>query len=143
MRGAPPQHIPQPADLPAGVTATAALGPAFLMVQVDDSIKRIEPLRQALANHPISREYLFHVIVSKDVPLNDRIMMLWGWFTRFDPLADLYPAGRKVEGNRLVFDFPIAVDARWKTGYPRPVEFDLEVEKRVDRMWPRLGLPDD
>ncbi|BBO73812.1 hypothetical protein DSCW_12290 [Desulfosarcina widdelii] len=143
VRGTPPQHVPRPADLPAGVSATAALGPAFLIVQVDDSIKEIEPLRQALAHHAASREYLFHVIVSKDVPLTDRIMMLWGWFTRFDPLADLYPAGRKVEGNRLLFDFPIAIDARWKTGYPKPVEFDPGVEKRVDRMWPRLGLPDE
>jgi hypothetical protein len=54
--------------------------------------------------------------------------MLWGWFTRFDPLADLYPAGRTVAGNRLIFDFPIAIDARWKTGYPKPVEFDPDVE---------------
>ena len=59
----------------------------------------------------------------------------------FDPLADLYPAGRTVVGNRLVFDFPIAIDARWKTGYPKPVEFDPDVEKRVDRMWHKLGLP--
>ncbi len=143
LRGEAPQQVPDPADLHPDVTATASLGPAFLMVQVSDAVKTIEPLRQALANHPVAAKYIFHVIVSADVPLTDRIMMLWGWFTRFDPLADLHPAGRNVVGNRLVFDFPIAIDARWKTGYPKPVEFDPDVEKRVDCMWHRLGLPDD
>ena len=123
------------------VLATASLGPAFLMVQVSDALKDIEPVRKALSHHPLSRDYLFHVIVSADVPLDDRILMLWGWFTRFDPLADLYPSDRRVVGNRLIFDFPIAIDARWKRGYPKPVEFDPEVERRVDRMWTKLGLP--
>jgi UbiD family decarboxylase len=142
LRGQSPRQVPLSADLHPDVLDTAALGPAFLMVRVKKSLQNIEPLRQALLHHTAAKDYLFHIIVSDDVPLNDRTMMLWGWFTRFDPLADLYPAGRSVVGNRLIFDFPIAIDARWKTGYPKPVEFDPEVEKRVDQMWPTLGLPD-
>lgn len=142
LRGEPPGQVPEPGDVHPDVRDTAALGPAFLMVQVKDSCRDIEPLRQALLHHPAARDYLFHIILSADVPLTDRTLMLWGWFTRFDPLADLYPAGRTVSGNRLVFEFPIAIDARWKTGYPKPVEFDPDVEKRVDRMWKTLGLPD-
>jgi UbiD family decarboxylase len=142
LRGEPPGQVPEPAELHPDVRDTAALGPAFLIVQVADACRDIEPVRQALTRHPAARDYLFHVIVSADVPLSDRTLMLWGWFTRFDPLADLYPAGRTVAGNRLIFDFPIAIDARWKTGYPKPVEFDPDVEKRVDRMWSSLGLPD-
>jgi 3-polyprenyl-4-hydroxybenzoate decarboxylase len=111
------------------------------MVQVKATCRDIEPVRQALIRHTAARDYLFHIIVSEDIPLDDRTRLLWGWFTRFDPLADLYPAGRTVAGNRLVFDFPIAIDARWKTGYPKPVEFDTDVEKRVDRIWSTLGLP--
>ncbi len=133
--------LPRPADLHPEVTDTACLGPAFLMIQVKDSLTELEPLRQALRRHAVAREYLFHVIVSADVPLSDRSMMLWGWFTRFDPLADLYPAARTVVGNRLVFDFPIAIDARWKTGYPKPVEFDPAVKQRVERRWDTLNLP--
>lgn len=140
LRHDPPSHVPAPVDLHPDVQATTALGPAFLIVQVKDACRDIEPLRQALIHNPASRQYLFQIIVSSDVPLTDRILVLWGWFTRFDPLADLYPAGRTVAGNRLIFDFPIAIDARWKTGYPKPVEFDPEVEKRVDRMWKTLGL---
>ena len=142
IRQAQPRHVPQPADVHPDVTATASLGPAFLMVQVADRVPAIEAIRRALVRHPVAKDYLFHVIVSQDVPLDDRIMMLWGWFTRFDPLADLHPAGRTVVGNRLRFDFPIAIDARWKTGYPKPVEFDPKVEKRVDQIWKRLDLAD-
>ena len=142
LRGEPPRHVPAPADLHPHVRDTAALGPAFLMVQVKAACRDIAPLRRQLRHHRSARDYLFHIIVSDDVPLTDRTLMLWGWFTRFDPLADLYPAGRTVVGNRLIFDFPITIDARWKTGYPKPVEFDPDVEKRVDRMWKTLGLPD-
>ncbi len=137
-----PRYVPAPDDLHPEVCGTAALGPAFLMIQVKDTLRDIEPVRQALIHHAAAKDYLFHVIVSADVPLNDRTLMLWGWFTRFDPLADLYPAGRTLAGNRLIFDFPIAIDARWKTGYPKPVEFDPVIEKRVDCMWKTLGLPD-
>lgn len=133
--------VPDAADLHPDVRGTAALGPAFLMVQVKETLRDTAAVRRALMQHEVAREYLFHILVSEDVPLNDRARMLWGWFTRFDPLADLYPAGRHLDGNRLVFDFPIAIDARWKTGYPKPVEFDPQVEKRVDRIWTQLGLP--
>ena len=67
-------------------------------------------------------------------------MRLWGWFTRFDPQADLYPAQRRINGNRLVFDFPILIDACWKKGYPRPVVFDPSVEKRVEQRWDSYGI---
>jgi UbiD family decarboxylase len=141
VRGERSMPLPRPADLHPAVTGTASLGPAFLMVQVETSLTDLEALRQALRRHAVARDYLFHIIVSADVPMNDRSLMLWGWFTRFDPLADLYPAGRTVVGNRLVFEFPIAIDARWKKGYPKPVEFDPAVEKRVERMWDTLNLP--
>jgi 4-hydroxy-3-polyprenylbenzoate decarboxylase len=67
-------------------------------------------------------------------------MRLWGWFTRFDPAADLHPAGSRIQGNRVIFEFPILIDARWKKGYPRPVAFDPEVERRVNENWDRYGI---
>jgi len=140
IRGEAPRHVPEPGDLHPDVLDATALGPAFLLVQVKDACRDTKSVRQALIRHAVARDFLFHIIVSEDVPLNDRTLMLWGWFTRFDPLADIYPAGRTVAGNRLIFEFPIAIDARWKTGYPRPVEFDPDVEKRVDRMWKSLGI---
>jgi 3-polyprenyl-4-hydroxybenzoate decarboxylase len=75
-----------------------------------------------------------------DVPLDDPMMMLWGWFTRFDPLADLHPAAKEVRGNRLIFSFPIAIDATWKTGYRKPVEIDPAVDRLVTEKWTRYGI---
>jgi hypothetical protein len=117
-------------------------GPAFLLVQVDDGLGEVDALQQRLGEHPRTRPYLFHVLLSDDVDLKDPILTLWAWFTRFDPLADLYPARRELSGNRLLLQPPILIDARWKKGYPRPVVFDPAVEKRVMERWGEFGLPD-
>ena len=60
---------------------------------------------------------------------------------RFDPAADLYPAGRQIKANRLLFDFPLIIDARWKQGYPLPVAFDEEIARKVDGQWGQYGIP--
>jgi 4-hydroxy-3-polyprenylbenzoate decarboxylase len=120
-----------------------ALGPTFLVVRLADGCEDLQTLWETLRRNEITRQYLFHVAVSGDVPLDDPVMLLWGWFTRFDPDADLHPAGRRIQGNRLLFDFPIAIDARWKKGYPRPVAFDPAVEKRVNDRWAEYGIKAD
>ena len=136
--GSPPP--PPPADDVAGpVAAMARLGDAFLIAQLRPG-GQPEQARAALANHETTRQYPFHVLVSEDVPLDDPMMILWGWFTRFDPLADLHPASREPAGNRMILRFPIAIDATWKTGYRRPVEFDPEVERAVDDRWHSYGI---
>jgi UbiD family decarboxylase len=139
-RTAPPPDPPSPSDLHPRLTGVRALGPAFLVVRVPDDFDDLQTLWETLRRNEITRQYLFHVTVSDDVPLDDPVMLLWGWFTRFDPAADLHPAGRRVQGNRLLLDFPIAIDARWKKGYPRPVAFDPVVEKRVNERWGEYGI---
>jgi UbiD family decarboxylase len=142
LRDVPPPQSMGGDNLHARIRAMQSLGPAFLLVQVESgtTTREVEAIRQALQADPVAGEYLFQVLLSEDVPLTDRVMVLWGWFTRFDPLADLYPAKRKIVGNRLVFDFPILIDARWKKGYPRPVEFDPEIVRRVADRWKEYGL---
>ena len=127
-------------ELHLQVVEAVAIGPAFLMLKVTDGFNDLSALQELLQNDKVARQYLFHVLVSEDVPVQEPIMRLWGWFTRFDPAADLHPAGHKVRGNRLVFKFPILIDARWKKGYPRPVAFDPEVERRVDENWDSYGI---
>ena len=136
--------------MPASVTdvhlqlrEAVAIGPAFLMLKVTEAFNDLEALGRALRRHEAAGKYLFHILVSEDVDMKDPIMRLWGWFTRFDPAGDLYPAGRDVRGNRLAFEFPILIDARWKKGYPRPVEFDPEIEKRVNARWNSYGISSD
>jgi 4-hydroxy-3-polyprenylbenzoate decarboxylase len=142
LRTQEPAPPPAASEIGCGARTLAALGPAFLLVQTDRGEEGVEDLRQALALHPTARRYLFHVLVSDDVPLNDPILSLWGWFTRFDPSADLYPARHRVAGNRLIFEFPILIDARWKKGYPKPVAFDPAVARQVAEKWKKYGIPE-
>ena len=96
---------------------------------------------QALQEHPATRQYVFQVAVSDDVPIQDDRLALWGWFTRFDPLSDLHPARREQAGNRLILHVPLFFDATWKEGYRLPVAFDPVREQRVTDHWGRYGLP--
>jgi 4-hydroxybenzoate decarboxylase subunit C len=139
-RTAEPPAPPAAGELHPGVRAVSACGPAFLIVQVEDHLSDFKALCETLRHHESASRYPFHVVVGADVPIDDPMMLLWGWFTRFDPAADLHPAGRRIVGNRLLLDFPVAIDARWKKGYPRPVAFDPEVKRRVDAQWKRYGI---
>ena len=138
-------HLP---PLPTSVTEVhlqileaVAIGPAFLMLKISNNCSDVRTLQKLLQRDKVACQYLFHVLVSEDVPIQDPILRLWGWFTRFDPAADIYPAGHAVRGNRLLFEFPILLDARWKKGYPRPVEFDVAVERQVNDNWASYGIP--
>lgn len=140
VRTVPPQAPAKMTEIHPRVSGVAACGPAFLLVQVQDGFDDLSGLCELLRHHEVARHYLFHVVVSADVPLDDPVLSLWGWFTRFDPAMDLHPAARRVQGNRLLLDFPIAIDARWKKGYPPPVAFDPTVARRVDQRWSSYGI---
>ena len=139
LRTRPPDQPPPGLDVHGHILALRRLGPAVLAVQVPKDADT-PAVRTALGQHPITREYLFHVLLSDDVPIDDPAMVLWGWFTRFDPLADIHPARREAAGNRMILHFPIAIDATWKEGYRKPVAFDEDREARIDRHWGRYGI---
>ena len=102
-------------------------------------------IQQALADHPVTAGYLFHVLVSPDVPVEDNRLALWGWFTRFDPYRDFHATRQIVEENRLRFEPPFMIDATWKKGYRKPVAFDPDIAALVDKKWESYGirLPED
>jgi len=139
LRDAPPREPPPARQVHRQIAGLARLGEAFLVAQVADGGDPAA-VREALAEHPVTAQYLFHVLVSADVPLDDPMLVLWGWFTRFDPLADLHPARREQAGNRLLLVPPIAIDATWKVGYRRRVAFDPDVESAVESNWERYGI---
>ncbi len=139
LRTAPPKMPPKPSDIHPHVDALTPFGEAFLIARLKDGADR-EAVREALMRHAVTKEYLFHVLVSMDVPIDDPMMILWGWFTRFDPLADIYPSAKRVEGNRLLFSFPICIDATWKPGYRKPVEIAPEIDHLVTHKWFKYGL---
>jgi UbiD family decarboxylase len=139
LRTTPPPEPPAPDDLHPQIKALTRIGPAFLIVQVAPDAE-LDDVRQRLQQHPVTGQYLFQVLVSEDVPLDNQMLILWGWFTRFDPLCDLHPADRQVAGNRLIMQPPITIDATWKPGYRKPVELDPEVAQRVDQRWSDYGI---
>lgn len=139
-RTQPPLPPPPASEVHSSILGLAAVGEAFLVAQVGKEADKAA-VREALARHEATREYLFHVLVSADVPLDDPRLILWGWFTRFDPHADLYPARSEAVGNRLVLHFPITIDATWKPGYRLPVAFDPDHQRRVEQDWARYNLP--
>ncbi len=139
LRSEPPKAPPKGPDVHDGIDRVAPFGEAFLIVRVVEGADKAA-IREALAAHPGTMEYLFHVLVSEDVPIDDPMMVLWGWFTRFDPLVDIHPAKREMDHNRILFYFPIAIDATWKEGYRKPVVLDPEVKARVEKKWTKYGI---
>ena len=85
QRQTPPPPPPEANEVHKDIIEVSALGKAFLFAQVKDGANK-EAVREALTNHGAAKEYLFHILVSSDVPLDDPVLILWGWFTRFDPL---------------------------------------------------------
>lgn len=134
-----PKAPPRPDSVHTGITAMTTIGPAFLMVQVAETADK-KSVMDALRKNEITSEYMFHVLVSADVPVDSRMMLLWGWFTRFDPQSDIHPSGTSVSGNKLTMKFPVAIDATWKAGYRKPVAFDPDIEARVKKLADKLGL---
>ncbi len=138
-RKKPPADPPPAGEIHKDIIGLTRMGDAVLVAGVSETAD-CTAVRKALAEHPVTGEYLFHVLVSPDVPLDDPRMILWGWFTRFDPLMDLHPARREMAGNRIILHFPIAIDATWKPGYRQPVAFDPARAEQVDRNWDRYGI---
>jgi 4-hydroxy-3-polyprenylbenzoate decarboxylase len=78
--------------------------------------------------------------VSDDVPLDDRTLLLWGIFTRFDAARDVVFSEARLDGAWPRYGGRMAIDATWKPGYPAPIVMDPEVVRRVDGRWRELGL---
>lgn len=130
----PPPPPPDPAQVHPGIRGLRALGEGVLMVQVGEGWNRDE-IQKSLEGHPDTKQYILQVAVSDDVDIHNDMMALWGWFTRFDPYMDIHPAQREMRGNKLVMHFPLLIDATWKQGYRKPVEFDPRIEQRVNDKW--------
>jgi len=138
LRLAPPPP-PRPLEVHPGIRDLRAFGEGVLMVQVSKGWNRDE-IKKSLEGHPVAKQYILQVVVSDDVDIHDDMMALWGWFTRFDPYKDIHPAKRELQGNKMVLHFPLLIDATWKEGYRLPVEFDPDIEQRVNDKWDSYGI---
>ena len=60
---------------------------------------------------------------------------LWTVFTRFEPAADMYSAGQRVERHHVVYEGTILIDARFKSTYPAELICDPDTAATVSRRW--------
>lgn len=78
--------------------------------------------------------------VSEDVPLDDRDLLVWGIFTRFDCARDVVFTRVEHRGPWTTCHGVMGIDATFKPGYPEPLTMDPEVVGRVDRRWGEYGI---
>ena len=75
------------------------------------------------------------VLVDSDIDPADRVRMLWGWFTRFEPARDIRFARTDLYGAVPRYHGRMGFDATFKTGYPDPLTLDPGAEKEALRLW--------
>ncbi|MGH7566985.1 MAG: hypothetical protein ACREK2_09165, partial [Gemmatimonadota bacterium] len=117
-------------------------GDALLVVRVRERDGRTgRAVAERLAAAPELGRYKWAAVVSDDVPLDDRTLVLWGIFTRFDAARDVVFSESRLDGAWPRYAGRMAIDATWKPGYPDPIVMDPDVVRRVDARWGEYGLP--
>lgn len=114
----------------------AAAGAALLVARVRARDGRAgREVAELLARSPRLGRIKWAAVVSDDVPLDDRTLLLWGIFTRFDAARDVVFSDMRLDGAWPRYAGRMAIDATWKPGYPDPIEMDPDVVRLVDRRW--------
>ncbi len=108
---------------------------ALLAVQLDTRPPQTSDILLRLARAPELAGVKLIAGVSPDVRLDDRVSLIWGIFTRFDPARDVRFPEMRMEGAAPVYRGPLCIDAMFKPGYPEPLKMDPDVVKRVDERW--------
>jgi 4-hydroxy-3-polyprenylbenzoate decarboxylase len=129
---APLTEVADPRGFEGDVLAHRLAWGGVLVVQVRDQGRGAV---ERLVRRPEYERVKLLVAVSKDVPLDDDTMLIWGIFTRFDCARDVIPAATETRGAWLASRGPLGIDASWKSGYPEPVASPPEVITAVDSWW--------
>ncbi len=146
---AQPAELPEIPDLTtvdSRILGQRMLGRAILAVQVGDGHPRdvLETVLEALpgAHTAEGPPPLPKIVaaVSPDIPLDDRNLLMWGIFTRFDPARDAFFERSVLRGVWPIHRGRMGIDATFKQGYPEPLEMDPDIVARVDRRWKEYGL---
>ncbi len=110
---------------------------ALLAVQVEGNGREI---LEKMINLPSMPAVSLVAAVSPDVPLDDRVLLPWGIFTRFDCARDTFFHSVELKGGHPVYRGPLYIDATMKPGYPEPLVMTDEIIQRVDRRWNEYGF---
>ncbi|MGH8003449.1 MAG: UbiD family decarboxylase, partial [Limisphaerales bacterium] len=119
-----------------GVEEFVLLENCLLVIKTkDDGRRLVEDLVQKL-----DAQVKMAAAVSADVNLQNEENLLWGIFTRFDCARDVVFTSSKLIGASPVYRGVLGIDATFKSGYPPPVEMDLDVVKKVDERWSQYQI---
>lgn len=133
---APGRPLGDPRQIDARIGKWRLLRDSLLVVQVEGAGREVvERLVQADLG-----SVRMVAAVSTDVDLDDRDLLLWGVFTRFDCARDICFTEVQQRGPWSTCYGVLGIDATFKPGYPDPLRMPDEVIARVDGMWADLGL---
>ncbi|MBW3660498.1 MAG: UbiD family decarboxylase [Gemmatimonadetes bacterium] len=117
------------------------LADTLLVVRVRDRDGRTgRKVAEELAASPRLGRIKWVAVVSDDVSLDDRTMLIWGIFTRFDAARDVVFTSSRLDGAWPRYAGRMAIDATWKPGYPDPIEPDPAAVRKVDERWGSYGI---
>jgi 3-polyprenyl-4-hydroxybenzoate decarboxylase len=136
--GDPTRDLPRQfraATLPYGVTDVRVFCAGCLVVGAPPYAGEPEAAAR-LASAPAFGDWMLLVITDEPAraaasPMN----FLWTTFTRFEPAADIYSAGREIVRNHIAYRPPVVIDARLKPGFPKELTCRDDIAARVTRRW--------
>jgi 4-hydroxy-3-polyprenylbenzoate decarboxylase len=141
LPGGPDAPFRSPAEQDDRVVDWRGYRDALLVARVRERDGRTgRGVAEALAASADLGGYKWVAVVSDDVPLDDRTLLLWGIFTRFDAARDVIFSRARLEGAWPRYSGRMAIDATWKPGYPDPIVMDPEIVQKVGDRWGEYGL---
>lgn len=128
-------HGDLPTSLPTCVLKAQVFVPGLLVIQTL-SYEQEPHLVKEILDHPGLSPYQV-VLVVDDVQecCSNTEKLLWTWFTRFEPAADIYGARTFLNRFHVGLNPPVFFDARMKPWYPGTVEADPSIVQLVNKRW--------
>lgn len=130
------ERVPDPREIDSRVEAFAVVEDALMVVRVQGEGR---PVIERLVDADLGPIRLV-AAVSPDVDLDDRDLLLWGIFTRFDCARDVLFSRVEHRGAWSTCYGVLGIDATFKPGYPERLTMPDEIVDRVNRKWSSLGL---
>lgn len=112
---------------------------ALLVIQVEGDGRAV--LEKMISLPELGRVPIV-AAVSRDVPLHEPTLLVWGLFTRFDCARDTFFSRIEIEKGHPKYDGTLFIDATWKHGYPEPLTMDERIIELVSKRWTDYGFTD-
>jgi 4-hydroxy-3-polyprenylbenzoate decarboxylase len=132
-QAAPAGPAPDLSAFAARLGRFATYGGGILVAQCQSQLAQ-ELMPELLRSDALGRIRVV-VLVSSDIDPTDRLRMLWGWFTRFEPARDISFSRVEMQGAVPRYHGRMGFDATFKAGYPDPLTLDPTSEKEAQRLW--------